>query len=135
MQNFVVVNEIEALQQLCHDLLDLGQAELDVHVVQQSGQIVIAKLENQVKGRSIFGGVLLRSADLQQANHVLVFKKLQYLNLSQCGDRKALLLVLHEHFLQGDDFSGALVLGLEHLAECACPGGAQRLEHFRAQSE
>ena len=95
MQNFVVMNKIEALQQLRHDVLDLGQAELDVNVVQQTGQIVIAELENQIERSAVLVGVLLCTTNLEQTDHVLVLEQLQYFDFTQCGDRKALFLVLH----------------------------------------
>lgn len=119
MQNFVVVNEVESLQQLAHDLFDFGQAELDVHVVQQTGQIVIAEFEHQIERGAILVCILLRTTDLQQTDHVLMLKQLQYFDFAQCGDRKALFFVLHKYLLQSDDLSGAFVPGLEHFAKCA----------------
>ena len=124
VQNFVAVNVVEAFQQLLHELLDLRQAELYVHVAHQAGQIVIAELEHQVERRSV--RVLFRSADLQQTDHVLVLQLLQNPDLTQCGDRKALRLVRHQHLLQRHDLSGFLVPSLEHLAKCTCALGGQR---------
>ena len=49
VENLVAMNVVEAIHQLLHHLFDLPQGEGHAHVAQQSRQVVLTELEDQVK--------------------------------------------------------------------------------------
>jgi hypothetical protein len=49
----VTVNVVESVEQLLHHFFNLPQAELDVHIGQESSQVVLAKVKDQVKCRLV----------------------------------------------------------------------------------
>merc|ERR1719180_621655 len=50
VQDLVVVDVVEALEDLLHHLLDLGEGELNADIAEQAGQIMLAKVKDQVEG-------------------------------------------------------------------------------------
>ena len=77
MKYFLTVNEVETIEQLLHHLLYLAEAEFDVNVGKESGKVVLAEIEDKVKGG--FVTVVLASSgptDLDQVDDVLMSKKL-----------------------------------------------------------
>ncbi len=77
------------VEQLLHDLLLLAEAELDLWVAEQAGQVVLAELEDQVEVALVLvGGAGLGRADLEQADDVVVAQDLQDLDLAQGCDRE-----------------------------------------------
>ena len=77
------------VEQLLHDLLLLAEAELDLWVAEQAGQVVLAELEDQVEVALVLvGGAGLGRADLEQADDVVVAQHLQDLDLAQGCDRE-----------------------------------------------
>ena len=87
--HLVAVDVVEAVEQLLHDLLDLAEAELDVGVGEQAGQVVLAKVEHQVERRlELVQLRRLGAADLDQVHHVLVVQQLQDADLAQRRYRK-----------------------------------------------
>ena len=118
MQYFVAVNVIEAVEQLLHDFFNFPQIEFDVDVAQESGEIVVAEIEDEIEGA--FGTIVLRgfrAADFLQVDDVLVLEQLQNLNLSQRRDGETLLFVFHQHFFQGHEGPRFFVSGLEYFAK------------------
>ena len=115
------MNVVQSVEHLLHDLLDLAEAELDVDVGEEPGEVVLGKVEDEVeRGLVLVGLGRARPADLDQVDNVLVAQELQDLDLAQRRDREALLLVLHQDLLQGYDLGLVLaILGLEHLPEGA----------------
>ena len=49
MQDLVAVDVVESVQQLLHHLLDLTQRELYIGVAQEAGQVVFAKLKDEIE--------------------------------------------------------------------------------------
>lgn len=120
MQNLLAMDEEEAVEQLLHHFLDLPHRELDVDIGEEAGEVVLAEFEHQVEGGLVLGRGGLCPADLDQGYHILVFQQLQDLYLSQGGDRKAFLLVLHQHLLEGHYLSGLFVSRFEYFTESTC---------------
>ena len=119
MEDLVVVDVVEALEDLLHHLLDLGQGELHTNIAQQAGQVVLAEVKDQVE-RCLVTTIL--TADLQQVHDVLVVQQLEDPDLSQGRDGETLLLILHQDFLQGNNFLWVgLAPGLEDLPKGALP--------------
>ena len=79
MEDLVVVDVVEALEDLLHHLLDLGQGELHTNVAQQAGQIVLAEVKDQVEGCFV---PVVGPADLNQIDYVFVVELLKNANLS-----------------------------------------------------
>ena len=78
MDDFVLMNVIEAVQELLDDTLDLRQGESHLVVGQKTSQVVVAKVKDQVKSRLEpvdDGG--LGAADLNQVDNVVVAKLLE----------------------------------------------------------
>ena len=69
---------VEALKDLLHHLLNLGQSELDTDIAEQAGQIMFAKVKDQVKGCFV---PVVGSADLNQIDDVFVVELLKNANL------------------------------------------------------
>jgi len=118
MKDLVAVNVVETVEQLLHDFLDLAEIELDVDVAQESGEIVIAEIENEIKGG--FEAIVLGrlgAANLLQVDDVVVFEQLQDLDLPQRRDGKSLLFILHQNLLEGDEGSSLFVSRFEYFPE------------------
>ena len=49
MKNLLAVNKVKTIEKLLHNLLDLSQAELDIHVGEEARQVVLAEVEHQVE--------------------------------------------------------------------------------------
>ena len=79
MDDFVCVDEEEALAHLLHHLLDLTETELDIDVAQQPRQVVLAEVEDQVEGCFV---PVVGPADLDQIDNVFVVELLKNANLS-----------------------------------------------------
>ena len=79
MEDLVVVDVVEALEDLLHHLLDLGQGELHTNVAQQASQIVLAEVKDQVEGSFVS---VVGPADLDQIDYVFVVELLKNANLS-----------------------------------------------------
>lgn len=62
--HLITMDIIQSVEQLLHHLLDLAQTKLDYHVGQQSGQVVLAKVKDQVE----CGSVAIISRGLCPAN-------------------------------------------------------------------
>lgn len=85
--HLIAVDVIESVEQLLHHLLDLAEAELDHDIGEQSGQVVFAKVKDQVEGGSVAIVVCgLGAAYLYQIHHIFVFEELQDADLSQGCD-------------------------------------------------
>ena len=100
MENLVTVNVVETVEELLHDFLNLAQIELDVDVAEETSEIVIAEIEDEIKGA--FKPVILRRlgpANLLEIDDVVVFEQLQDFDLSQSRYREALLFILHQNLL------------------------------------
>ena len=78
MQDLVVVDVVEALEDLLHHLLDLGQSELHANVAEQAGQVVLAEVKDQVEGGFV---PVVGPADLNQVDYVFVVELLKNANL------------------------------------------------------
>ncbi len=50
MKNLAAVDEEQSVQQLVHDFLDLAQAELDVRVAEEAGEVMLAEFKHQEEG-------------------------------------------------------------------------------------
>lgn len=60
---------------MLHHLLDLAQTELDIHVREQTGQIVLTKIKYKVESRSVsIVRSRLGAANFDEINDVLVFE-------------------------------------------------------------
>ena len=71
---------VEALKDLLHHLLNLGQSELDTDIAEQAGQIMLAKVKDQVEGCFV---PVVGSADLNQIDDVFVVELLKDTNLPE----------------------------------------------------
>lgn len=81
------MNVVQAIEQLLHHFLDLAQTELHVHVGQQTSQIVLTEIKDQVKGGPVpICGRSLGAADLDEINDILVLQQLQDADLTQSRD-------------------------------------------------
>ena len=119
VDDLVGVDVEESLAHLLHHLLYLARAELDVDVAEKAGQVVFTEIKDQVE-RCLVTTVL--TADLQQVHDVLVVQQLEDPHLSQGRDGETLLLILHQDFLQGNNFLWVgLAPGLEDLPKGALP--------------
>lgn len=49
VEDLVAVDEVEAVEQLLHDLLNLPQRELHIGITQQTGQVMLTELEDEVE--------------------------------------------------------------------------------------
>ena len=49
VKNLLAVNKVKTIEKLLHNLLDLSQAELDIHVGEEARQVVLAEVEHQVE--------------------------------------------------------------------------------------
>jgi len=117
VDDLVGVDEVETFEHLLHHLLDLLERELDVEVAEQACQVVLTEVEDQVE--SCFVPIVC-STDLDEIDNVVMVQQLENANLSEGCDRKTLLLVLHQHLLQGDNLLGvSFASGLEDLAKGA----------------
>ena len=47
------MDEVEPVEQLLHHLLDLAEVELDVGVAEQTGEVVLGEVEDQVERRLV----------------------------------------------------------------------------------
>ena len=74
VDDLVGVDEVESLEHLLHHLLDLLQGELDIEVGQESGQIVLTEVKDQVEGGLV---PVVCSADLDQVHNVVVVQQLE----------------------------------------------------------
>lgn len=64
--------------------------------------------------------VFIRASDdkhVQDVDYTGVFQALQNLDFAQRGDRHALLFVVHQNSLQGDQTFGCILYGFVHLTE------------------
>lgn len=78
MKDLVVVDVVEALEDLLHHLLDLRQGELHTNIAEQAGQIVLAEVKDQVEGCFVS---VVGPADLNQIDYVFVVELLKNANL------------------------------------------------------
>ena len=117
VDDLVGVDEVETFEHLLHHLLDLLERELDVEVAEQACQVVLTEVEDQVE--SCFVPIVC-STDLDEIDNVVMVQQLENADLPEGRDWKTLLLVLHQHLLQGDNLLGvSFASGLENLAEGA----------------
>jgi hypothetical protein len=83
MQNFVAVYVVQSVQQLLQNFLYFTQTEFDVHIGQQSSQIVFTEIEYQVERRSVaVVFVCLRATDFQKIDDVLMLQQLENANFT-----------------------------------------------------
>ena len=79
MEDLVVMDVVEALEDLLHHLLDLRQRELHIDIAQQASKVVLAEVEDQVEGCFV---PVVGPADLDQIDNVFVVELLKNANLS-----------------------------------------------------
>lgn len=122
VKDLVFMEILKALQQLLQVALDLRDGELDRGVVEQTRQVMV-----HVRGDHVHDGPLslvrrlavMLDRHVLQAQDILVGEKLEKLNLPERCDREAVLLVVHDDFLQGDEGARLLRTCLVDLAVAA----------------
>ena len=77
MEDLVVVDVVEALKDLLHHLLNLGQGELHTDIAEQARQVVLAEVKDQVEGGFVS---VVGPADLNQVDNVFVVELLKNTN-------------------------------------------------------
>jgi len=119
MEDLVVVDVVEALKDLLHHLLNLGQGELHTDIAEQARQVVLAEVKDQVEGGFVS---VVGPADLNQVDYVFVVELLKNTNFPEGSDGEAFLLILHQDSLQRYNF---LWVGfascLKHLTKSTLP--------------
>ena len=117
VDDLVGVDVEESLTHLLHHFLYLSGAELDVDVAEKASEIVFTEIKDQEECCLV---TTILTADLQQVHDVLMVQQLEDSHLSQGRDGEALLLVLHQNFLEGDYLSPVCpTSGFEDLPECS----------------
>lgn len=71
------MNVIETIKELLHHFLDLTETEFNIHVGEESGQIMFTEIEYQIEGGtiSIVGGGFCPT-DFDQIDDILMFEQL-----------------------------------------------------------
>lgn len=83
------MDKIQSIQKLLHDLFNFAQTEFDIGIGQQTGQIVLTEVKDQIKGGFEFVELSdFRPADFYQVDHIFVLEELEYSNFSQSSDWK-----------------------------------------------
>lgn len=103
------MQEGDRAQQLQHQGLHFAQLKFGFHAFHQRFQVVVQVLHHDVDLVDV-----RTDHDLLHVHDVLVSRLQQQIDLTQRCDRKAVLFVLHLHFLQRHNLAGPLVFRLEH---------------------
>jgi hypothetical protein len=128
VENVVIVEVTESLEQLEHVTLDLRLGEVHVGVVEQSRQIVVHVRRDHVENGTLPAlGLGTLHGHLLKPQDILVGQHLQQLDLAQCGDGEAVLLVVHKNLLERVDLARVAVSRFVHLSKGAL---AEFLEHL-----
>jgi hypothetical protein len=128
VENVVVMEVLEAFEQLEHVALDLRFLEFDVWVVEKARQIVVHVGRNHVQYCALatlgLGALYCHFFELQD---VVVGEHLKQLDFPECSDRKPVLFVVHQYLLERKDTAGDAMSRLVHFAKGAL---AELLHHF-----
>lgn len=128
VEDVVVVQVTEAFEELQHVALDLGRREVYVGIIEQARQVVVHVGHDHVEDGAL-PALCLGALDghLFQLQDVFVGEHLEQLDLAQRCDGEAVLLVVGEDLLHGEDAPGADVSRLVDFAKSAL---AQLLEQL-----
>jgi hypothetical protein len=128
MEDVIVVKIAEALEQLQHVAFDLRFQKLDIGVVEEARQIVIHVRCDHVEYRALSAlGLGPFYCHLFQSQDIVMRQHLEQLDLSQRGDGKAVLFVVHQDLLHRVDAASNPMARFVHFTKSSF---TQLLEHF-----